>query len=180
MKKLNFKNKTFLACVLIALAIATRFLPHPANFTSVAAVAIFSGLYLPKRWAIFTPLAAMFFSDLFIGFYTWQILASVYLSFALTGIISLLARRHKNVFTVLGSTLAGSTLFFLITNFAVWKFSFLYEHNLAGLINCYYMAIPFFKNSLLGDIFYTGILVGSYEAVASWFLSKEKMQIAVK
>lgn len=151
--------------LLILLGLTARLLPHPPNFAPIGAIAIFGGIYLPKRWAILAPLAAMFVSDIFIGFYAWQIMASVYLSFALTGVIGLIVKQKKTLARVVGGTLLGSILFFLITNIAVWAFGAMYPQNLAGLMESYTMAIPFFRNSLLGDLFYVGILVGSAEVL---------------
>ena len=152
------------AFILIVLGIAARFLPHPANFAPIGAIAIFSGIYLPKKWAIILPLAAVFFSDIFIGFYSLPIMLSVYGGFVVMGLIGLAVRQNKKLSTVLGGTVLGSVIFYLVTNGAVWAFGSLYTHNLAGLIQSYVMAIPFFRNSLLGDLFYTGVLVGAYEA----------------
>lgn len=165
------------AVVLIILGIAARFLPHPANFAPIGAIAIFSGLYLPRRWAVVLPLAAMFFSDLFIGFYSWQIMLSVYLSLVIMALIGLVVRRKKNVATVLGGTILGSVAFYLITNFSVWAFGSMYAHNLSGLAQSYIMAIPFFRNSLLGDLFYTGVLAGAYEASLA-FIYRQKTAAA--
>ena len=152
------------ALILITLGIAARFMPHPANFAPIGAIAIFAGMYLPKKWAIILPVAAMLFSDLFIGFYAWQIMLSVYAGFIIMGLIGLWVRKNKKLSTVLGGTILGSVVFYLITNGAVWAFGSLYAHNPAGLLQSYIMAIPFFRNSLLGDLFYTGALAGAYEA----------------
>ncbi|MFA6306489.1 MAG: DUF6580 family putative transport protein [Patescibacteria group bacterium] len=166
------------ALVLIILGIAARFLPHPANFAPIGAIAIFSGLYLPKKWALILPLAAMFFSDLFIGFYGWPIMLSVYSSFTVMGLIGLLVRRNKKLSTVLGGTILGSVIFYLMTNGAVWAFGSLYPQTAAGLLQSYYMAVPFFRNSLLGDLFYTGALVGACEFSLA-LLYKEKKVTAM-
>jgi hypothetical protein len=175
---MNFMKKYLSAFILITLGIAARFLPHPANFAPIGAIAIFSGIYLPKRWAIVLPLAAMIFSDLFIGFYSWPIMLSVYAGFIIMGLIGLAVRRNKKLSTVLGGTVLGSVMFYLITNAAVWAFGSLYPHTAAGLLQSYYMAIPFFRNSLLGDLFYTGALVGAYEASLA-FLYREKKAVRI-
>lgn len=154
-----------LTLLLIIVGITARLLPHPANFAPIGAVALFGGMYLTKRYAMILPLIAMLISDIFIGFYTWQIMASVYISFALTGLIGLWVRKNKKLSTIIGGTVLGSISFFLITNFAVWAFGAMYAHNLAGLTQSYVMAIPFFRNSLLGDLFYVGLLVGTYESL---------------
>lgn len=163
---------------LLLLGILTRFLPHAANFTPVAAIAIFGGIYLPKRWSVLAPLTIMFVSDIFIGFYSLPIMASVYFGFILSGLIGLYAKNHKTFGVILSGTILSSFIFFLLTNAAVWMFGTMYTHNFSGLIQSYYMAIPFFKNSLAGDLFYATILIGGYEFITS--LSKIKKIQAIK
>ena len=166
------------AFILITLGIAARFLPHPANFAPIGAIAIFSGLYLPKKWALILPLAAMFFSDLFIGFYAWPIMLSVYSGFIIMGLIGLAVRKNKKLSTILGGTILGSVIFYLLTNGAVWAFDSLYPPTAAGLLQSYYLAIPFFRNSLLGDLFYTGVLVGAYEASLVWLFKAKQAVVS--
>lgn len=161
-------KKIIIPVLLIILGIIARFLPHPANFAPIGAIALFGALYLPKKYALILPLIAMFISDIFIGFYSPAIMLAVYGSFLVAGILGLIIRKKKNLFSVLFVTLLSSVLFYLITNTAVWAFGTMYTHNFAGLIQSYTMAIPFFKNSLLGDLFYVGILIGGYEMVMSF------------
>lgn len=164
------------AFILITLGIAARFLPHPANFVPIGAIAIFSGIYLPKKWAVILPLAAMFFSDIFLGFYAWPIMLSVYAGFIIMALIGLWVRQNKKLSTVLGGTILGSIVFYLVTNGAVWAFGSLYTHNLAGLAQSYIMAIPFFRNSLFGDLFFTGVLVSAYEASLAVLYREKKAE----
>lgn len=168
------------AFILITLGIAARFLPHPANFAPIGAIAIFSGIYLPKKWAIILPLAAMFFSDIFIGFYAWQIMLAVYGGFMIMGLIGLQIRKNKKLSTILGGTILGSVIFYFLTNFAVWAFGTLYSHDLSGLAQSYYLAIPFFRNSLLGDLFYTGALVGAYEVSLALLYREKKAEVMAR
>ncbi|MFA6426896.1 MAG: DUF6580 family putative transport protein [Candidatus Magasanikbacteria bacterium] len=161
---------TLFILMLIVVGISARLLPHPANFSPVAALAIFGSLYLPRKWALVLPLSTMFLSDSIIGFYSWQIMASVYASFIATGLLALWARKHKTFRTVLGTTIFGSIIFFLATNAAVWAFGTMYVQNFSGLLQSYYMALPFFRNSLLGDLFFVGMLVG----LAEFILQKSK------
>lgn len=172
MNKNNLTNYIAITALLI-LGVATRFLPHNANFTSIGAIALFGGLYLPKRWAIIGPMLAMFVSDIFIGFYSLPIMISVYLGFAITTLIGLKIRNQKTFAKIAGGTIAGSLLFFLITNFAVWAFGTMYVHNFTGLIQSYYMALPFLKNSLAGDLFYSTILIGGYELLSVLLLKRK-------
>ena len=151
------------AFLLIALGLFSRVLPHPANFAPIAGIALFAGIYLPKKLAIIAPLAAMALSDLIIGSYQWQVMLTVYLAFIVTGLIGLAIKNNKNFRSIVGGTLLASIIFFITTNWAVWAFGTMYPHSLNGLLQSYVMALPFFRNSLLGDLFYVGVLVGGME-----------------
>lgn len=176
MNRVNSKKiySLIIIAILILLGFAMRLLPHPANFTPILAIALFAGLYLPRRWAIIAPILAMLISDVFIGFYDPKIMLSVYLSFAVAGLIGLWVRKRKKFSIIVGAVLLGSIIFFLVTNAAVWAFSSLYAQNFAGLIESYTMGLPFFKNSLLGNLFYVGIMVGSVEYILA-FQSKKML-----
>ena len=156
--------------LLLVLGLLARLAPHPANFAPIAAIALFGSLYLPRKFSVILPLAAMFVSDIFIGFYEWPVMIAVYVSFAVTGLIGLAVRKNKKFHTILGGTLLASIIFFIVTNFAVWTFGNMYTQNFSGLMESYYMALPFFRNSLLGDLFYTFILVGGYELIVLRYL----------
>ena len=160
------RNITWIAVLLILLGVTSRLFPHPANFAPIAAIAMFGGLYLSKRMAFILPMTAMFLSDIVVGFYSWKMMTAVYVSFLLIVGIGILVQRNKTFGNILTGTLLGSVLFFLVTNGAVWGFGTMYAHSFGGLMQSYLMGIPFFKNTLLGDLFYTGVLVGSMEAIA--------------
>ncbi|MBI3335242.1 MAG: hypothetical protein HY001_01975 [Candidatus Portnoybacteria bacterium] len=172
MKK-NTSYQWIVPLILIIFGFSARLLPHPPNFAPIGALALFGGIYLPRRLALVIPLGAMILSDLIIGFYSLPIMLSVYGSFALMNLIGLWVRGRKRFSTVLGGTLCGSTLFFLITNAAVWAFSGIYPFTLSGLAQSYIMAIPFFRSTVLGDLFYVGLLMGSYEYITYWIKHKE-------
>ena len=165
------KEKLIAVFILLIAGASYRLLPHPSNFAPVAAISLFSGFYF-RRYFIFIPIFIMLLSDIFIGFYDWKLMASVYFSFVLVGLIGILMRKNKSVMMMIGCSLAGSVLFFILTNFAVWAFSLWYPHNFQGLVECYVMAIPFFKNTLLGDLFYASVIFGCYEILAQ---PKEKL-----
>ena len=160
------------AFLLILLGIASRLLPHPANFAPIAAIALFSGIYLPKKFALTIPLIAMALSDIVLGSYHWQVMVTVYIAFIFTALIGLALKNHKRFTTVLGGTLLASIIFFITTNTAVWAFTTMYPHSATGLGQSFLMAIPFFKNSLLGDLFYTGVLVGGMELILNYQTNK--------
>ncbi|MBI3290537.1 hypothetical protein HYZ78_04025 [Candidatus Microgenomates bacterium] len=149
--------------LIILIAIVLRLAPHEPNFAPITAMALFGGAYLNSRYALIVPLAAMFVSDIFIGFHSTM--PFVYASFLLSGLIGLRLRNHKNVLNVVAASFGASVLFFLITNFGVWLVGGLYPHTGSGLVQCFINAIPFFRNTVLGDFFYTGLFFGGYELV---------------
>src|SRR5437764_4391823 len=149
-----------LTAIILAAALS-RLIPHPPNMTSVTAVALFGGAYFPdRRLAFLVPLAALFLSDLVLGFY--HHMEIVYASFALIVCIGLWLQKNRSALHIAGAALASSVLFFVLTNFGVWAFGSLYPMTLDGLIACYVAAIPFFRNMLLGDVLYTVLLFGGF------------------
>jgi len=156
-----------LAMVFVVLGAVLRFAPHLPNFAPIAAIALFGGVYLNKKYALILPVVVMAISDYFIGFYDIKLMLGVYLSFILVGVIGLIIKKRKNIITVIGGSVLGSVLFFLITNFSVWAFYSWYPHTLSGLGQCFSMAIPFFRNTLLGDLFYVAVLFGVYELITA-------------
>ncbi|KKS67129.1 MAG: hypothetical protein UV36_C0012G0007 [Parcubacteria group bacterium GW2011_GWC2_42_6] len=119
------------------------------------------------------PLAAMLVSDYFIGFYDWQVMASVYAGVAAAFAIGWYLRRHLKWYGVLFASFASSVTFFILTNFAVWAFFNWYPHTWAGLASCFTLALPFFRNALLGDMAYSVLLFGAYE-LAFYLIAKKK------
>lgn len=165
-----------LAILLIVLGVAMRLLPHVANFTPIAAIALFGGVYLKRNHALFLPLLALVISDIALGFDSIQSRLTVYGSFLLIGLIGLAIRKRKNVATVITGSIGGSVLFYLITNFAYFYTPTMYPHNLSGVLSSYYNALPFFRNTLLGDLFYTGLLFGLYELAV--FMAKHRVRVS--
>lgn len=145
----------------IIIAAAMRLVPHPPNFSPVAAMALFSGAYLGRHPLGFVaPLGALFLSDLFLGFHSQML--TVYGSMALIVCLGWLVAKRRSPVRIGLTAVAGSVLFYTITNFGVWAFSDMYPKTLAGLTACYAAAIPFFQNSLAGDLFFTFILFGGF------------------
>ena len=162
------KTKLIISLILISLGVAGRLLPHAWNFTPIAAVALFAGVYLGRNYAVALPIIAMLIGDLFIGFYGWQMMLVVYLSYAVIGLSGLLIKKYKSFATIAAGGLLAPVIFFITTNWAVWQFSPWYARDFGGLIQCYTMALPFFRNNLLGDLFYVSVLFGVYEFAMFW------------
>ena len=158
--------------VLIALGVAGRLLPHPPNFTPMAAIALFAGfIFMKKYMAVVAVVAVMLLTDYFaFGYLSPDWFASksmmvVYLALLFPIVFRGFLQKKLGVLRIAGAALASSTVFFVATNFAVWAFSPMYEKTWAGLVLCYTMAIPFFQNTIAGDIMWSGIVFGSYFAL---------------
>lgn len=175
MQKLNLKFPVL--CVLLLLAVASRLIPHPANFAPMGAIALFGSAYFNRKYlALLLPMLATWISDLFInnviyaqyypkftwfyeGFY-WQ-----YGTYVLIGLLGLVIFKKVNSKRILAGGLVSTILFFIISNFGCWIGSTIYPQNFGGLMECYAMGIPFLKGTLLGDLFYCGVLFGSFEFI---------------
>jgi len=156
-------QKEILPISLILLLAFSRFIPHPPNFTPIVAVAIMSGYFFKNiNLSYIVLLISMLLADVFIGFYKHMFF--VYLSlFLITFIFFKISDKvnSKNLF-IFG--FLGSLIFFLVSNFGVWASGVIspitslpYEKNINGLINCYFLAIPFFTKTLISTIFFSYI-----------------------
>lgn len=155
----NTLNKPRIATIagMILMAAAFRIVPHPPNFSPVAAIALFGGACLAdRRIAFVIPLAAMVLGDLVLGFSS--VTPVIYASFAATVCIGFRLRSRRGPVGVVAHTLAASVMFYLTTNAAVWILTDMYPHTGAGLAACYVAALPFFHNTLLGDLGYSSTL----------------------
>ena len=178
MEKLRKKRKILeliIVLILILIGVSLRLLPHPPNFAPILAIALFGGVYLSRKIAFVLPILAMVISDIFIGYYGIILMVSVYGVFLLSVILGLWLKKHKKWYTVGGSAVLSAVLFFLITNFAVWAFNPWYAKTFSGIVQCYLMAIPFFKNTLLGNLFYVTIFFGAYEIAEVWIRKRFKI-----
>lgn len=163
------KPRVLLIVTMIAAAAASRLIPHPPNMTSIAAIALFGGATLAdKRLAFLVPLAALFASDLVLGFHNQMI--AVYSSFALTVFLGLwLQLQRKTALTILGAAIASSLLFFVVVDLAIWLQGDMYPRTMAGLVACYTAALPFLRNQVLGDLLYTAVLFGGFALLERQF-----------
>jgi hypothetical protein len=158
---------------LIATVALTRLIPHPPNFSPVEAMALFGGAYFAKRsWAVLVPLIALFISDLALGlmmggeYFQYFVSAGfllVYLTIAVLSIFGFGLRGKVSVTRVAAYGVAGSVLFFLVTNFGVWFGSAFYPQTASGLMAAYAAGIPFLQNGILSTLFYSAVLFGTYE-----------------
>ena len=157
---------------LILIGVLFRLIPHAPNFTPILTIALMSGLYIKNKWAILLPVLIMLVSDLFIGSHItapW-----VYGSIL---VIFFIGRLIKNtVLNILLCSVASSLVFFLVTNFGVW-FSGGYAYSFEGLVLCYVMAIPFFKNTLISTVLFSVIFYSLHYFINISSLKYQKNKI---
>ncbi|HLP32801.1 MAG TPA: DUF6580 family putative transport protein [Bacteroidia bacterium] len=173
-------KRTHIIIAIVLIAAFSRLLPHPDNFSPVAAIALFSGAFLGRSLGIFIPLISLLIGDLIMGsqdalymeYLTSGQFATVYLSMILSSFIGMYIGKTVSVTSVLSGAMASSLVFYLITNFAFWYSGLLYPMNASGLVLSYTNAIPFYKWTLLGDLCYSAALFGSY-----YFIQRSRLQL---
>ena len=170
------KARFFTLVGIVVTAAAMRLIPHVPNFTPIAALALFGGAHFTRKKTAFgVTLAAMYLSDLFLGFFVYHFgwyhgtMLFVYGSFALTVCMGFWIRRKHSILRIAGAALASSVLFFLVTNFGVWMAGNLYPRTGPGLIACYVAAIPFFRNMLVGNAVYSIVLFGGFSVARKFW-----------
>ena len=156
-------NRNLIIFSMIALAVVTRLLPHPPNVAPITGIALFAAQHFKdRRIALILPLVCMVITDIVLGFHA--IVPFVYLSFIGISLIGIFSKKINNI-----TILKSSTLFFILSNFGVWILG--YPFTLTGMITCYTLALPFFINSILGDLFF-------YHVLNLGFLKIEKKYLA--
>lgn len=187
MKSKIFTPRFLFITFAILLAAISRVLPHPFNFTPIAAMALFGGVYFTdKRLAFLIPILAMIVSDLLLEFIAgigWHnTIIYVYASFVLITLIGIYIRNNAKAGTIILASLISSILFFLITNGGVWAAGG-FEFGFSGLVATLLAGIPFYNNEIFGsfffntiagDLFYCGILFGSF------YFAKAKFPVLAK
>jgi hypothetical protein len=170
-------NLRFGIITLMVLAGAfSRLIPHPWDFTAIGATALFGAAYFSNRITAFLiPLLSVWLSDivmnntvyssfhgnklwLFPEAFPWQ-----YAGFALITLVGFGLLKKVKLTSVIGSSIAASLIFFLVSNLGSWVGNPLYPQNFAGFTACYTAGIPFFWNTIAGDLFFCGVLFGVFE-----------------
>lgn len=153
--------RTSLVVLLIVLAALSRLLPHPPNFTPVEAIGLFAGAWLAdRRLAFLVPLLAMALADLILGLHSGM--PVIYALIAFNVWLGLRLGPAPSALRVGGYGLLAATVFFVVSNFAVWALGagHYYSNDLAGLVLCYTLALPFFAYTLAGMAVYSLLLFG--------------------
>ena len=158
------KEEKMLALSLIIIGILFRFVPHTANFTPVAAIALFAGVYLNKKQALIVPLILMVVSDMFLGMH--NVVIFTWGSFALVTLLGFWTKKHKTFLGIVSSAVASSVLFYVITNLGVWAMGW-YPQTAKGLLDCYILGLPFLRVFSVATLVYTVVFFGAYELIAA-------------
>ena len=171
-----------LALALTCIAALSRLLPHPDNFTPISAMALFGAAYFSQQIRMLAvPFLALFASDLLLNniiyrqYYThFTFITSwwIYVAFALVMVLGWFLLKDKVTPTrLLFASLTASGLFFIVTNFSTWLDSGMYPQTPAGLAACFAAGLPFLRNTVIGDLFFSGVLFGAYE----WMTARQKV-----
>lgn len=160
---------------MIILAALFRIIPHPMNFSPVAAMGLFGAAYFSKRWLAFlVPILATFASDIIInnviyahyfeGFTVfYEGFFWVYGSYFLIVLFGLGVLSKVTLPRIIGGALGAGAIFFLVSNFGVWLGSPTYPQSIGGLIACYGAGLPFYQATFAGDLIFTGVFFGAFE-----------------
>lgn len=167
MKTNQIRNLLVVLGVLLLISLRFVAIDIP-NFAPIAAAGIFSAFYFKQKlWAFVVPLFALFISDILLsGFSLGRVIDYAAFAAGITFAIILFSK-SRSFLAIIGATTVGSLLFFFVSNFGVWLAGGLYPPTLGGLIDCYMMGIPFYKNTLFGDLFF----VASFFLFYEWLLS---------
>src|SRR5262245_56728663 len=132
------------ACLLIAIGVTTRLIPHAPNFTAVGAMTLFASFYL-RDWKLAPaiPLITLALSDIFAGAYERALMAAVYASSLFPWLLGWTLRSQLGIGYLALCAVGSSVGFFLSTNFAVWLFGNWYSADWNGLVSCFAAAVPF-------------------------------------
>ena len=137
---------------------ASRFIPHPPNFTSLLALSFYVPALLGLRY-LPALLISFAITDMVIGYHT-----GTFFTWGSVFLIGLMANSFSKTLTSrLSGALIGAVIFFTITNFGVWA-SGIYGYTMAGLISCYTLAIPFFAYSVISTIVFSFIIEIFYKS----------------
>ena len=178
--------KLSLSIALVFLAALTRLLPHPDNFTPLSAMALFGAAYFSRQvLTLAVPFIALFVSDLILNnviysqYYTGFTLITSWWIYAAFGAVMLLGwlllRKQVTPVRVVTASLIASVVFFLISNLSTWAETTLYPKTVYGLMACYTAGLPFLKNTVFGDLFFSAVLFGVYEWMTRKQVSAQKV-----
>ncbi len=175
-----------LAYLFVAFAVAFRFLllhsPAWMAFTPVAAALLYFGARAPRR-QFWVPVALLAASDIVLTkiVYSYPLTADHFVTWAwyvAALFIGMSLRSDSKALRIGIASVRASVSFFMVSNFAVWAVWNMYPKTLGGLVDCYIAAVPFFRNTLAGDLFFSAVLFGIGAVVSGYASEKAHGRIA--
>lgn len=171
MKESKINLRFGLITLIIVATAFSRLIPHPSNFSPLVAVALFGGAYYSKKLTSYLiPLLSIWLSDVVLNYAFYQNFVPFYngalFTYAAVGLVVLFGTvlvKKVKASNVLLASLISSVVFFLVSNFGVWASTAMYTKDLAGLTTCYIAGLPFFQNSVIGDLVYSAAIFGLFE-----------------
>lgn len=171
----QFDRKALIVAIMVVIAAMSRLLPHPPNFTPIGGMALFGAAYFAKKyWAFLIPLLALWISDMvlnnvvyaayFDGF-SWMGIPMVYAAMILIVCLGKVLLKKIKTTNILVASVLASTIFFLVTNLGSWWMDPIYPKTIIGVVEAYVAGIPFFWNTLAGDLFFSAVLFGGFELI---------------
>lgn len=158
------KKEITFSVLLVLIAVVSRLSTHQWNFTAMGAVAVIAGFLITSRpLALATVLGSLLISDAVLGFHNTMI--AVYLGYALMALLGIFFASNK-FSRIVSMSFIGSVTFFVVSNLGVWFEGQLYPQTFAGLVNCFEMAIPFFRNEMISTMLLAPVIYYSFNAVA--------------
>jgi hypothetical protein len=164
-----------LAYLFVVFAVLFRLLPHTMGFTPVVAALLFFGSRKPRR-QMWIPFLLLFGSDIFLTkvYYGYpltpdHVVSWIFYIAVLFGASAL--GKALGALRLAGASLGSSVVFFIVSNFASWLVW--YPRTMEGLATCYTLAIPFFRNAVAGDLFFTAALFG-FAALVEGYAGKRR------
>lgn len=162
----------------IAINVLSRLIPHAPNVATIGATSLVMGAKYGVKKSMIVLFVSMLITDMVQGLHS--VMWATYGSFVIAILIGKWISKHYTQTRIISGTVLSSVIFFLVTNFAVWYApNFMYEKTFSGLLECYGMAIPFFRNSLVGDMMYAGIFFGGFELV-SYLKRRYAVRLSIK
>lgn len=158
----------------LSIAVISRWLPHPPNFTALGALALWGATFFNKKYlSLILPVIALLVSDFFLGFHTQMIW--VYAGFLLVTLLGWWIPARQSIVNLIAGSFLGGLIFFIVSNFGVWMIGGMYAPTVEGLLNCYVMAIPFFWAQLAGNFFFNAVFALAYKAFRHRFVHFENL-----
>jgi hypothetical protein len=196
---IKFLNpRTTVLIIMIIVAAAFRLVQSSpvfsllSNVSPVGAIALFGGCYFADRWKAFlVPLASLFLSDVLLNrmyyFDTWVFFYSdaywIYGSFALIVMLGHFVKK-VTILNVIAAGVGAALIHWIVSDFGLWATGgrdvttgLPFTPDLAGLMRCYVLALPYLQNMIVGNLVFCGVLFGSFEWIKNRYPALRPQEI---